>query len=70
MNLSHQQITSPPMFAFNFQSDMDHEFVKSRFHAQNNKNKNCPATIILRDIEFCTGFKVITDKINIMSLIP
>ena len=45
---------------------MDHAFPKTRFHAQNTKNINCPATIILRDIAFFTGFKVINIMINIM----
>ena len=46
---------------------MDHAFPKTRFHAQNTKNINCPATITLRDIAFFTGFKAINIMMPLIS---
>ena len=45
-------------YIFYLYSNKDHAFSKTRFHAQNTKKINCPATIIQRDIVVLTDYKV------------
>ena len=40
------------------QSNKDHAFTKTKFHVQDTKKLNCPASITLRDIVFFPDFKV------------
>ena len=46
------------VFIQTFQIDEDHYFGKSRFHAQDSKKLNCPASIIIQDIVTFPSFKV------------
>ena len=39
-------------------SNRDHAFPKTKFHVQDTKKLNCPASITLRDIVFFPDFKV------------
>ena len=40
------------------QSNKDHAFPKTKFHVQDRKKLNCPASITLRDIVFFPDFKL------------
>ena len=40
------------------QSNKDHAFTKTKFHVQDTKKLNCPASMTLRDIVFFPDFKL------------
>ena len=57
--LRHERVEMQHHNFFKFiQSNKDHAFPKTKFHVQDTKKLNCPASITLRDIAFFPDFKV------------